>query len=218
MLALILVGVMLVCGTAIASSARRTETIDVTYDVIDGLAIDPKDAQGNKVEPFIYNGTTYLPVRAVGEAFGKNVSWDGSTMTVYVGPKPGEVQDWFSQCKPYQYSGGDEFKLEDNNFFMMSGKKYSNGFALGSDNDFALFNLDSKYQSVTFTIGHVDDTDLENANLNIYIDGKIAYTQELRCDDVARTLTIPLNGALQMKIEITDGWGPQWGFANGHFE
>ena len=36
------------------------------------------------MEPFIYEGTTYLPVRAVSEALGKNVSWDSETKTVMV--------------------------------------------------------------------------------------------------------------------------------------
>lgn len=30
-----------------------------------GVKIEPKDATGETVEPFIYNGTTYLPVRAI---------------------------------------------------------------------------------------------------------------------------------------------------------
>lgn len=33
-------------------------------------------------EPFIYNGTTYLPVRDVATATGKNVNWDEATKTV----------------------------------------------------------------------------------------------------------------------------------------
>ena len=33
----------------------------------------------------IYNGTTYLPVRAVAKAFNKEVYWDGPDYTVYLG-------------------------------------------------------------------------------------------------------------------------------------
>lgn len=53
--------------------------------VVDGKEVTPKDVNGNVVEPFVYNGTTYLPVRAVGEALGKTVLWDGETKTVYLG-------------------------------------------------------------------------------------------------------------------------------------
>ena len=224
-IAFILVGITLVCGTAIATGARRTETIDATYDnikiVVDGLTIDPEDANGNKVEPFIYNGTTYLPVRAVGEAFGKQVSWDGVEKIVYLGPKPGEIQNWFSQCMPYQYTKGEEFKLENNKTFTMSGKKYTNGFILTGDDGSALFNLDGRYNSVTFTHGHVDNRGYDTRTMNIYLDGNIVYTQEVKFDDIAKQITLPLNGALQMKIEVIGGYSAdpfRWGFADGHFE
>ena len=51
---------------------------------IDGKEFIAKDANGNRVYPVIKDGTTYLPVRAIGEAFGKKVTWDGATRTVYL--------------------------------------------------------------------------------------------------------------------------------------
>lgn len=81
--AIALISVFLI-GTAFAASGAVN--ISVTYSdvkiVVDGKTITPKDADGNVVEPFIYNGTTYLPVRAVGDAFGKTVEWDAGTKTV----------------------------------------------------------------------------------------------------------------------------------------
>lgn len=41
----------------------------------------------SNVEPFIYNGTTYLPVRAVAEALGEKVEYDKNSSTVYIGEK-----------------------------------------------------------------------------------------------------------------------------------
>lgn len=55
--------------------------------MIDGAEYVPTDADGNKVESFIYNGTTYLPVRAVATAFDKDVEWDGKNATVYLEKK-----------------------------------------------------------------------------------------------------------------------------------
>ncbi len=73
--------------TAIAAS--NSKMIEAFYTgiklYIDGGEITPKDAKGNIVEPFIYNGTTYLPVRAVAEALGKDVVWDGANQSVYIG-------------------------------------------------------------------------------------------------------------------------------------
>ena len=59
-----LAAALLVGGGVFA--AQRSEMIEVFYDdieiVVDGQKIEPKDANGNAVQPFIYNGTTYLPV------------------------------------------------------------------------------------------------------------------------------------------------------------
>ncbi|NCB63573.1 MAG: hypothetical protein EOM52_08165, partial [Clostridia bacterium] len=83
-----LVCVLALAGTAAASSVITTRTLQAQYMGIqikvDGQTVTPKDATGNTVEPFIVDGTTYLPVRALGEAIGKQVTWDGETKTVSV--------------------------------------------------------------------------------------------------------------------------------------
>lgn len=86
------------CATALFSltttslAATVTEQISAAFMdikiVLNGETLTPTDATGATVEPFIYNGTTYLPVRAVGEAFGLDVTWDGDTNTVYLGDVP----------------------------------------------------------------------------------------------------------------------------------
>ncbi|MDF2984505.1 MAG: copper amine oxidase family protein [Eubacterium sp.] len=66
--------------------------ISVVYDNIkiyaDGVLTQPKDANGKTIEPFISNGVTYLPVAAISKILGKDVSWDGSTKSIYLGKKP----------------------------------------------------------------------------------------------------------------------------------
>lgn len=39
------------------------------------------DASGKTVYPLLYQGTTYLPIRAIGQLMGKTVSWDEATKT-----------------------------------------------------------------------------------------------------------------------------------------
>ncbi len=227
----ILIGAVCTGGAVFAKSGA--ETIEAVYDnikiFIDGEQLDPRDANGQPVEPFIYNGTTYLPVRAVGEAIGKDVSWDGVEKVVYLGAKPGEAENWLSVCGPYQYTHGEEYRLADNKYFTMSGQKYTDGFVL-EPNDWydekaeALFNLNGQYSSLTFTAGHIDGSGDRNATLNIYLDGIIAYTTELSYDDVAKPITVPLNNALQMKIEVVGidlnvniQSSVQYGFSEGVF-
>ena len=42
------------------------------------------DVNGNPVSGFVYDGTTYVPARAISEANGKDVTWDQQTGTVYI--------------------------------------------------------------------------------------------------------------------------------------
>lgn len=51
---------------------------------IDGEAFVPTDVNGKEVDVFAYNGTTYVPIRAISEAFGKAVSYDASTQTAVI--------------------------------------------------------------------------------------------------------------------------------------
>ena len=52
---------------------------------VEGVPYTPTDLAGRVVEPFIIDGVTYLPLRAVANALGVAVDWDGSTNTVLLG-------------------------------------------------------------------------------------------------------------------------------------
>ena len=77
-----------------AYSAVKEAMIPVSYHnikiMLDGKELEPKDPNGNAVEPFIYEGTTYLPLRAVAEALGKDVVWDGENYVVGLNTKAEE--------------------------------------------------------------------------------------------------------------------------------
>ncbi len=78
------------------ADGRFTELKDVMVGgvriVVDGQELHPTDVNGTPVEPLVYNGTTYLPVRAVSNALGKAVYWDGPSFTVYLGDMDGQLE------------------------------------------------------------------------------------------------------------------------------
>lgn len=97
----ILVGLTVLLLASVASVGARTGNVqkNLLYNNInvslDGAKLNLKDAQGNAVEPFMFDGTNYLPVRAVAEALGLSVDWVGATNTIVLtSPQPqlaGEV-------------------------------------------------------------------------------------------------------------------------------
>lgn len=180
--------------------------------MVDGVSITPKDANGTVVEPFIVDGTTYLPVRAVGEAMGKTVDWDGRTHTVYVGNVPGEDIYLMDVCPPYET--GRKYSYLVPEYFTMMGKYYFHGFELAGDVGYAYFNLNAEYETLEFDFGHVDGTDMNGATYTIYLDGKYIQTLSGTPDMMVEHITIPLDYALQMKIVRTSGYYGYYGFGN----
>gem|GEM_PF-1353894 len=194
----------LTTGGALAANAVSKQ-ITVQYNdiklMVDNVPITPKDSNGTVVEPFIYQGTTYLPVRAVGEAIGKRVIWDGNTKTVYIGGAPGEVNYFTDVCPPYETSYGcDAYQTADLQSFSMAGVKYTNGVVFTTSDAYALFNLNAQYQSITMTMGPIDGQENTGGTIHFIVDGKSVAEYEIKSGDYPRQITVPLNYGLQLKI------------------
>ena len=78
----LMIGILAIpAGAAKASDVTAELRPNVTI-LVDGQERTFYNVQGQEVHPIFYNGTHYLPVRAIGELMGKNVNWDQSTLTV----------------------------------------------------------------------------------------------------------------------------------------
>lgn len=77
---------LLVCltGSALAVTGKVTKELEYRNIsvTLDGVKLDLRDAKGNAVEPFMFEGTNYLPVRALAESLGLEVAWDSANATV----------------------------------------------------------------------------------------------------------------------------------------
>lgn len=77
--------------SALASDGALTITTHPINVLVNGEVFQPKDANGNDVLVFTYNGTTYAPLRALAEAYGLEVGYDG-TRNIATVNKPAESQ------------------------------------------------------------------------------------------------------------------------------
>lgn len=69
-------------GSAFAYQKQTVLNYPGIKITLNGSPVIPTDAEGNTVEPFTIDGTTYLPVRGIASALGLDVVWDQSTQTV----------------------------------------------------------------------------------------------------------------------------------------
>lgn len=75
---------LLVASIGPAAATVGSKAVNLIYSNI-SLTLDGETVRyenGEVVEPFGIDGTTYLPIRAIATALGLEVEWDGATNTV----------------------------------------------------------------------------------------------------------------------------------------
>ena len=206
----IVIGVAAASGIAYAQSAMRT--IEVSYDNIkvykDNVLCELKDSNGSIIEPFIYDGTTYMPVRGTANLADMQVTWDGNTKSVYLWDKMVPSGTFLTDvCPPYK-NDGDLYLSSEGEHFVMAGKKYSNGITL-YNGAVALFNLDSKFSTIECTVGHIDGAyPADSETISFIVDGRTVKEIEFEKEEMPKQISVPVNYGLQMKIVAgSDNWG-----------
>lgn len=232
----VLVGVILMSGTGFAK--QLNEWAEVFYNnikiYVDGGEIVPKDANGNLVEPFIMNGTTYLPVRAVASALGKDVEWDGLTSSVFIGKKDYTQPDNYLQKIQYidykEGAGGDDFAIingtvtDYNNDVYTNGLmfyKYDSWYKINEDSDGAQqsisYPLNSQYSTLTgkivlpksFEIATWDKNNNPRVGATdvwFYGDGKLLHKANSVVASLPFSFDIDVRGVNQLTVKLkTDG-------------
>ena len=92
----------------------------------------------------------------------------------------------------------------------VAGKSYDKALTFGaycSCTGYALFNLEYKYQTLEFDVGHIDETDMEETTIIFYIDDKEVKRIDLNPTSLPVHYSVPLNNGGLLKIEKTDSFG-----------
>lgn len=196
-------------GTTIVGTVGAfayTDYIEAVYNnikiVVDGREIHPNS------EPFISDGTTYLPVRDVSEALGKEVYWDGPNYTVYIGQMNGSL-DYPSALLSDVDNIGDKFyKVGTNELTDNYGNTYS--YAYYSSHGFSqtfetLLNMKYKrFRATLYVPKGCDRT--STTKVIIKTDEKIVYTSpEITKTSRPVDIDIDITGCNDFQIEVTNG-------------
>lgn len=216
--------IMVSSVNVVASSIKKS--LEVVYDniklVVDGNSVE----LGKENEPFIYNGTTYLPVRAVGESLGKSVDWDGKTKTVYIGKKNqndeeavylGNGIEYMNYQKSsnanssefYNYYYDKDVVVEDN-----MGNKYNNYLTLGMynswgnsfQNSWSYLDFPTNGEYKKFKAKLAWPSEMKNntraAEVSIYADDKLIYEHVMNPGDFPKDIDLDIKGALKVRIKV----------------
>ncbi len=143
--------------------AKKTDTINI---FINGAKFIPTDKNGNVVNPFYQSGTNYLPVRAIGEAFGKDVVWDGVNRVVRLTTPPEPVIEYtvISKDKLYAFvnvKSGKALTATDHNTVVMSDfdkNSTAQGFKFVPASRDGYYNIQSVFNNQNFDVSEHSTT------------------------------------------------------------
>lgn len=193
----IMTAVLLTCGISYAAG----ENVRI---FLDGKEIIAKDAAGSRVYPIIVDGTTYLPVRAVANAFGKEVYWDGPNYTVYLGDMGGTLGYASAELGDVDNIGRELSNVDSNKLTDNYGNSYGQAqYMFWNKGNFETL-LNMKYSRFKCTLyvpkGCTSD---DIAKILIKADGKTIYTSpEITKTSAPVDVDVNITGCNDFQIEF----------------
>lgn len=181
---------VIVLSAGVGYAAGNGKSITVYYDTIKKIMIDNQDKTPTDVKPFIYEGTTYVPLRYISEQLGKPVYFDNTTQIIYIGSRP----------KTANIQKKDLFSLSSDGIFNPSVYRYNNSI-LPMDN----LNLDTQFSytanyKMTYKISSLEyEEKTRGLNTKVY-NGETAYLYKINKEYDALTGMVGYDGTMNPKI------------------
>lgn len=189
---------LLTAGSGVYAGAKLQEvkaylnsSVQIKYN---GTPVQPRDEKGNAVLPITYNGTTYLPVRAIADVMGVAASYNPQTYTVELGEKAEGV----AIAKGFS----DMYYTKDPALTTYQGKDYKEAFfdnGSGKRSSSLMLYPKGKYQKLYLQVAAVGE-DIDN----FYISDS-EKDVKLKVDKVAvseglKTIVVDISGVNELFV------------------
>lgn len=203
---MLLVIISLVLGSAIGATASTgLEAIKASLNhklkfKLDGMKWQPKTDAGLAIAPISYNGTTYLPVRAVAEAMNVAVNFDKATDTVLLGELSEGVPVTTNQVEPFF----GMVRTKDKDKTIANGVDYKEVFYAEDVTDYVGVSLrlypEKKYQKLYLQL-ITKDGDLSVIAVDYESGTQILDTEVIKADGIT-TIEIEVGGVESISVEL----------------
>lgn len=227
---LLLVCVLILGGKIVFSNSITSITAQINPAInytLDGEKFVPRDMDGSVMDTIIYNGRSYVPLRAIAEALGIAVDWEGSTSTIILGEREGKGQSLFSMN--FRSTGSalvDVQKTTESKFLTFTAGAQNVAFEEGifienrssSNRNSAglIFNTNKKYQKLYLKTFIHKDTD-SNVEIEIFGDNDVRiYSDTIAFGDI-NELVVDVGGQDSIKIVFKINPGDTFSIVDSYF-
>ena len=128
-----------------AEGLLKDISAQISYEInmkLNNKDFNPVDGNGAALRPIIYNNRTYLPVRALCDAFKVKLEWEGSTKTIWMGDK-GEKISIGKEVFNTKWKDGDVYYTENPELLYLGGKLFKSGLRWKDNDKWRYFCFDA---------------------------------------------------------------------------
>lgn len=197
------------CVGAFAAGGLQQIKAYINRDItikLDGQVKTMADEQGARVYPISYDGTTYVPIRAVSSMLGIDVAWDQASYSVLLG-KTGTAKDFIEEFEPYSENDFGYYKISDNRTETIAGKQYDHYAVTYGSSSKMYFDLEGNYETLSFQLYYNSNYTDDPETLFIYGDND---TLLAKCDvigsNLPKTFNVDVRGVQQLVIKGSTSW------------
>ena len=230
---LLLVCVLILGGKIVFSNSITSITAQINPAInytLDGEKFVPRDMDGSVMDTIIYNGRSYVPLRAIAEAMDIAVDWEGSTSTIILGEKEGKGQSLFSmnfraiggyvdiqkttESKFLTFTAGAQNVAFEEGIFIENRSSFSSKYS--RDSTRLIFNTNKKYQKLYLKTFIHKDTD-SNVEIEIFGDNDVRiYSDTIAFGDI-NELVVDVGGQDSIEIVFKTKSGHTFSIVDSYF-
>lgn len=197
-------------GGAYAGTSLKEIKAYLNYGIqfkVNGVAWQPKDTKGQNMQAITYQGNTYLPVRAVGEALKVAVGYDQASQTVLLGEQTDGTPITSDKYELSVFATLTKEKAKT----VVNGVDQKEVFYVeqinSAEKGFTIYP-NKKYQKLVLKAAAVKD----DATLRVLNGSSELIAEKLTAGEDARELKIDIDGAEKLEIKFagtvdTNGFG-----------
>ncbi|GAA3411535.1 hypothetical protein ACFFNY_20305 [Paenibacillus hodogayensis] len=194
-----------------AYAAANLEPINAYFNrgvsfVLKGELWQPKDEDGNLLTAIHYEGSNYLPVRALAEALKIPIEFDAVSQKIYIGGKPAEKTPIFAM--PMEIDNIYAILSKDPKETMVKNKQFQEVLKIDQYGD-VIFTTDRKYKRLVLDAAvvspgeHEVEFSLYNASDNAANTAQtILKKLTVKPDDDVKKLIFNVEGLEKIKIHV----------------
>ncbi|WP_091019683.1 MULTISPECIES: NPCBM/NEW2 domain-containing protein [Paenibacillus] len=199
-------------GIAFGATTKIEVSLDQIKFIVDNVDKTPLNGKFNNNGTSVpaslsYSGTTYVPLKMVGNMVGKEVAWEGKTKSVLIGNVVGE-QKSLTDLPPLKVSSGE---IKTNARMEVKGTRYTNGIrTLVSAYDPGVlsqsYNLNGQYKQFNFGYASIG-TGGSVGQISVYGDGEELWTGNAVTGVGLNEASVSVKGVQELEIRFENQKG-----------